>query len=207
MSDDKNAALNMAMLAGGMYGPNPYSQFPNGIQGTSYAGVPTDAHGNPIQTPPGMTLNSTPAAAPPPTPMQQPAQQPFRHATMSDGMPYGQTNLGRGVIGQSWDPGQPQQQQQQAAPAAAPQTPAVGGGGNNYQTALAMLANPGHVSTPGANVPATQPITNQPSVLDQFLASQSGNAGEGANGYSNAGFFNTLNKLRGSLVPTPGAQQ
>ena len=40
----------------------------------------------------GTTLNSTP----------QPGVIPFQHATMPDGMPYGQTSLGRGVTGTSW---------------------------------------------------------------------------------------------------------
>lgn len=57
-----NDATNAAMLMGGMYGPNPYSQYPNGIPPTSYRGTPTDAQGNPIQPPPGTTLNSNPMA-------------------------------------------------------------------------------------------------------------------------------------------------
>ena len=56
------------------------------------------------------------------------------------------------------------------------------------------LANPGHVTTPGATVPESQPITNQPSVLDQFLASNQGGAGAG--NYNNQPFFDTLNKLK-----------
>ena len=57
-----------------------------------------------------------------------------------------------------------------------------------------MLSNPGKVETPGAKVPITQPVSNQPSVLDAFLKGQSG--GTGAGNYSNEGFFTTLNRLR-----------
>jgi hypothetical protein len=195
---DNSQALMMALQAGSLYGPNKWSQFPNGIQSTSYSGTPTNALGQPIQQPPGMTLNQTPQQ--PAAPMQQaaPQQSTFQHATMSDGMPYGQTNLGRGVIGTSWQgPGGGMAQQdtpQQSAPQPAPSSPT-----NSYQNALQLLSNPGHVTTPGANVAATQPITQQPSVLDQFLATQQG--GTGAGGYSNQGFFNTLNKLKGNNAP------
>lgn len=66
----------------------------------------------------------------------------------------------------------------------------------SYQNALDLLSNPGKVTTPGANVPASKPVSAQPSVLDQFLAGQHG--GTGAGGYSNTGFFDTLNRLRGT---------
>ena len=82
--------------------------------------------------------------------------------------------------------------------AAAPQPGAQGapGAGDiSYRNALDLLSNPGDVKTPGANVPATKPITNQPSVLDQFLAGNQGSSG-GAGGYSNTGFFDTLNRLK-----------
>ena len=85
-----------------------------------------------------------------------------------------------------------------AAPQAsqgAPGTPA-----NSYQNALQLLSNPGHITTPGATVPQSQPVTQQPSVLNQFLnnsqpkPAQDGSTGAG--GYSNQGFFDTLNKLK-----------
>jgi hypothetical protein len=62
------------------------------------------------------------------------------------------------------------------------------------QAYLDALANPGHVTTPGATVPASQPV-GSPSVMDAFLAQNKGSSG-GAGGYSNQGFFDTLNKLR-----------
>ena len=239
MAEDKNAALMQAMLAGGMYGPNPYSQFPSGIQSTSYAGTPTDARGIPIQPPPGTTLNSTPAA-----PAAPPMTNPFAGVQIPQGQntavaqPFGGLNREQwnALTPQQRSPAQAAMNEFQAGVAATPSDSFVashygGGGGpgmgsylqgagydafnrmgnqatpaaapaptqqpaNSYQTALAMLANPGHISTPGANVPASQPITNQPSVLDQFLAG--GNqGGTGAGGYSNTGFFDTLNKLKG----------
>jgi hypothetical protein len=62
------------------------------------------------------------------------------------------------------------------------------------QAYLDALANPGHVTTPGANVPASQPL-GVPSVLSSFLAAHPGGGGKGAGAYDNSGFFNTLNKL------------
>ena len=61
------------------------------------------------------------------------------------------------------------------------------------QAYLDALANPGPVTTPGAAIPASQPV-GSPSVMDSFLAANKG--GGAAGGYSNHGFFDTLNKLR-----------
>ena len=225
MSDDNNQAVNMALLTSGMYGPNPYSQFPNGIQSTSYAGTPTDALGRPLQTPPGMTLNQTPAQPQAPANSQQAmarnlygsgmAAMPSDSFTASSNNPSGANPAAASALGQmnagmagGFDPNQqpggaamnPYRAQQLgltapggAAPggAAPVSTPAV----NSYQNALQMLSNPGKVTTPGATVPQSQPITNQPSVLNQFLAA--GQGGAGAGGYSNQAFFDTLNKLKG----------
>ena len=209
MANDRNAALNMAMMAGDMYGPNPYSQFPNGIQGTSYAGTPTDALGRPIQagpSTPGLTLNSAPAAA------AAPQQSNIPQFVQGGGGQYtggGQYQAGQ-MAGQnaptSWqiNPAYAIQQiQQQNAPqAGAPQAAAPPTQDNSYQHALSLLANPGPITMPGATVPQSQPITNQPSVLDAFLSNNKG-GGTGAGNYSNQGFFDTLNKLR----PQAGAQQ
>lgn len=176
---------------------NPYSNyygkalpFP-----ASYAGTPTNALGQPIAVPQGMTLNQTPAQpqAPQSPGFLQPGMQgyqgqPIRMATTSEGMPSGETSLGRGVV-----VGQPQQQQPMMqspaqAPMAAPQA------GNNWQTTLAMLANPGKVTTPGATVPqASSSATPGPGVLQSFLANwQPAQSGAGAGFTQN---FNTI--LRG----------
>ena len=68
----------------------------------------------------------------------------------------------------------PTQPQPQAAAAAPP---------NNWQSTLSMLANPGHVTTPGATVPQAQSSTGvQPGVLQNFLANwqpQQSGAGSG----------------------------
>ena len=114
-----------------------------------------------------------------------------RMATGSDGMPYGQTNLGRGVVGTSWQgPGGGGQAQQQPAAPAAPQTNPVDMG----QAYLNALSNPGHVSTPGATVPQAPSPSNQSGVLQQFLNNwqQGGGNTQGAGNYNNAGFFNAL---------------
>ena len=213
--DDKKAALNQALLAGNLYGPNPYTQYQGRLPGPTYHGVPTDAMGNPIAQPPGMTLNSTQASAQASAPAA--ANSPdLSHGIYSmygggsAGLPMGQgvplSQFGGGGYGSQnmndaaglaslmgFDPSQLngfQGQKQQAAPQQAAAPP-----DNSYQSALDMLSNPGKIVTPGANVPATKPVTDQPSVLDQFLAGQHG--GQGAGGYSNQGFFDTLNRLKG----------
>jgi hypothetical protein len=81
----------------------------------------------------------------------------------------------------------------QAAPSA-PQIAPGGFGAGTTQNAASLLSNPGPVVTPGATVPQST-VGSQPSVLQQFLANQKG--GTGAGNYSNQGFFNTLNALRG----------
>ena len=113
-------------------------------------------------------------------------------ATDPSGMPNGQTPLGRGVTGTSWQPQrmmpQPQQQAQQAPQ---PQNPV-----DMRQAYLDALSNPGKVTTPGATVPQSQPL-GSPSVMSAFLqAHPGGGGGPAAGNYSNAGFFSTLDKLR-----------
>ena len=85
------------------------------------------------------------------------------------------------------------QQPQQAAPAAS--TNPV----DMRQAYLDALSNPGKVNTPGAQMlPGTSPTgpQSQPSVLAQFLAQHPGGGTTGGGGYSNQGFFNTLNALK-----------
>jgi hypothetical protein len=187
----------MAELQGGMYGPNLYSQFQGRIPQPGYSGgTPTDAMGNPIQPPPGTTLNSTPAAAPQAAPAAQTIAPKYGDwsslAPTISSDPTLQANyarnLGLGPMGAYV----PSSQTANAAPqAAAPQQAASGG---SLDDAISLLSNPGKVNTPGATVPQYQ-IGNQPSVLQQFLANQKG--GTGAGNYSNTGFFDTLNALGG----------
>ena len=82
----------------------------------------------------------------------------------------------------------------QAAPAAAPQNPI-----DMRQAYLDALSNPGKVTTPGAQMlPGTSPTgpQSQPSVLAQFLQQHPGGGTTGGGGYSNQGFFSTLNALK-----------
>ena len=216
-------ATNMAMITGGMYGPNPYTKYKSGIPPTSYRGTVTDAMGNPIAPPakpPGTTLNQT---------QQQPAAtaggqtyglQPSDLAGPSALNPSGNLAVGMADWGgmmspQARDLYRNSQFQNPGGGYTNPGLVTSAGGGStspaqhaslqasapppdtSYQDAIDILSNPGKVTTPGANVPATQPVSTQPSVLDAFLANQKG-GGAGAGNYSNAGFFDTLNKLRGN---------
>ena len=111
----------------------------------------------------------------------------FQPATMSDGMPAGQTNLGRGVTGTSWQRSPMMGQQVQAAPQTqSPQNPY-----DMNAAYLQALSNPGHVTTPGATVAQSAPPSNQSGVLQQFLANWGGNS-KGAGNYDNSGFINSL---------------
>ena len=203
---------------------NPYSSYYGKALPwpSSYVGMPTNALGQPIASPPiaspphGMTLNSTPAQPQAPAaaapihgvgglqpgqydgsnglPTGQPMQ--FAHATDPSGMPAGQTSLGRGVVGPSWQPSPVGPQQPQQAP--------MGGAppANNWQSTLAMLANPGPVTTPGATVPQA-PTSNQPGpgVLQNFLANWSpAQSGPGSGFTQN---FNSI--LRGLQAQQKGS--
>ena len=202
MADDQTNPYTIAGMAA-MMQPNKYinpayKDKPLPLPG--FYGTPTDAQGNPIQSfldaqsqhdawnaanpapaAQGTTLNSTPQGAP----------GGFQHATMPDGMPYGQTSLGRGVTGTSWQgPGGGMAQPAQQSAPAAQQNPI-----DMRQAYLDALSNPGKVTTPGATVPQASPL-GSPSVMNSFLAANPGGGGAGAGGYNNSGFFNTLNKLR-----------
>ena len=171
-------------------GPTRTRNFPGKVPQPGYVGTPTDAMGRPIQPPPGMTLNSTPAAAP-----QAPAS-----SGVSPGAGYFQTYPGSMALGaQTAPPGSPGGIQALygrnfaafAPPAGSPLSPgsmygagagappAQPSGTGSLDNALALLSNPGHVTTPGANVPQSPPSGDNPSVLNQFLASQGGGTGRG----------------------------
>jgi len=218
MADDSGQqALMQAMMAGSLYGPNIYSHYPNGIPPTSYRGTLTDAMGNPIQPPPGVTLNTSPAT-------------PATQATPAVGGGWNQNPVGSPLNPMGdWTqlapvlPGASQQQQanyaynlglggfidpatQQAYIGSQGQAGTAGGAGQqqqaaapadtSYQDALSRLSDPGKVTTPGATVPQAASLGDQvPSVLQAFLASRSG--GKGAGNYNNQPFFDTLNALRG----------
>jgi hypothetical protein len=95
MASDPLADMQNILGYQGLVGNNPYLAYQGQIPLAGYAlppgsptistpqgnvAVPTDAMGNPIQIPPGMTLNSPPpppAPAPPPTAPAAPAQSPI----------------------------------------------------------------------------------------------------------------------------------
>jgi hypothetical protein len=204
MADSGANNVYLQELMGGMYGPNQYSQFQGRIPLPGYAGTPTDAQGNPIRPPPGVTLNSAPAAAPAPAASQGMFNDPAANAALRSQLA---TLAAQGMGG----PGAAQAQkyrdlmtgqsgltplqgyQAYYTPSSpAPAAQAAGAAPSSLDQAISMLSNPGKVTTPGATVPQSQ-IGNQPSVLQQFLANNRG--GTGAGNYSNQGFFDTLNAL------------
>jgi hypothetical protein len=184
---------------------NPYSQFYGQALPwpSSYVGTPNNALGQPIAAPQGMTLNSTPAQPQAPAQAQSPASALQAMMSSPSAMnPSGNAAVGMANWGGFLPPGTyagglPSPQgppQQQAAPqAAAPAAP------NNWQQTLSMLANPGHVTTPGATVPQAQSSTAlNPGVLQSFLSNwKPAQSGPGSGFQQN---FNTI--LRGLQAPT-----
>jgi hypothetical protein len=228
---------------------NPYSNFYGRALPfpPSYAGTPTNALGQPIQSPQapqapqGMTLNSTPAQPQAPgaanpfanVPNVQgqnaPATEPRGGLNIADWQalspaqrsaamgPMGQYSAGLAMMpsgnnfvasGSNPSGANPQastalgfmnsglngfaQMQQQAQQGAGPSAP---GPPNNWQNTLSMLANPGHVTTPGATIPMAPQGSAQPGpgVLQNFLANwQPAQSGPGSGFTQN---FNTI--LRG----------
>ena len=210
MADDQtNPYTQLGMM--GMMMPNPYTQYKGQLPMPGYMGTPTDAEGSPIASygqaqqaheawePPaqGTTMNSTPTAASwdPRTGPQGAANLADKPVMTSAGgvIPTGQ-NTGldhpQYVPASYAYPQGPAPQQQQAAPA--PTNPI-----DMRQAYLTALSNPGNPKMPGANVPEAQPL-GTPSVLNSFLAAHpgGGTAAPAGGGYSNKGFFDTLNQLR-----------
>ena len=195
---------------------NAYSQFSGKALPwpSSYTGYPTDATGNPINPQagsgipdyaqwqagqakapeglggtPGTTINSMPA-------------QPQAASTGGTGLDAALGAMGMTQFGQQMaDKGISQQDiagliglpgaqnimgPQQAAPAAPPAAPS-----NNlsYPQVLSMLANPGKVTTPGANVPVS-PTSAQPSsgalqsFMQNFKPAQSGPGSQFQNNFA-----------------------
>jgi hypothetical protein len=159
----------------------------------SYAGAPTNAQGQAIQPPPGMTLNQTPAQPPAAAPAAQTGPPLGSPASGLYQQGYGDWSQLDPLLGRS---SLPQAAQQQAQPAAAaPAASSAAAAPNNWQQTLSMLANPGKVTTPGATVPAAPSSGGQPTpgVLQNFLANwQPASSGAGSGFTQN---FNTI--LRG----------
>lgn len=216
--------VDNVLAADNFYGPNPYSLYPNGPPMPGYVGTPTDAQGKPIVPPPGLTLNSAPPVAAPAAAPASVSSDAYIDRSSNGTRGSGGANVyGGGAGGQSNDlapaltPGYNMalsQAQQAADPSGmgtgvgpaqpTPQDPSMA-------YAIGLLSNPGHVTTPGATMaPAAAPGPSQPNAMTQFLSSQ--NAKTGAGGYTNQGFFDTLNALKSnstapssSLMPNPGA--
>ena len=171
---------------------NPYSNFQNSPIPfpASYAGWPTDAMGNPIAKPPGMTLNSSPApAAAAPAPAASLLNNPGPVGPGRMQGQYVQTNPGGmlpsgenyGSSSPTYMPAQYQfmpQQQQQQAPQAAPQ---ASGPPNNWRAALNALSNPGNPQTMGATVPMVQGSQPAGGVNQAFLQQAQGRPGMNQN--------------------------
>lgn len=188
---------------------NPYSNYQNQALpygASSYAGWPTDALGNPIQAPPGMTLNQSPAQPQAPAaanPNQGAMNNALINAMASQLTPAaggGFTNPNAaGLLGNIIAARQQNNQmygqggQAASAPAASapastvPNNPA---GLTNAQY-MALRANPGYVQTPGATVPQSQ-TQYQPSsgalqaFMQNFKPAQSGNSAQFQQGFASA---------------------
>lgn len=214
------------MASGPTFSPNPYanfdvSQWQNPFSlyqnqalpwPSQYAGVPTDAMGQPIQPQPGMTLNSTPAQAPQ-APSADPSQLGFNNALIqsmrqnmqANGLMGGQANgggMGPAYSGFANNPmfgnlihlqnlNNAMKQSGQAAPAAA-----SGGnpGGLDAQSYLSLLANPGPVRTPGATVPQASSAQPGSGVLQAFLQNWKP-AASGPGSQFQQGFGNALKRM------------
>jgi hypothetical protein len=195
-----------------MTGPNPYLQYQGQIPMAGFTGTPTDAEGRPIQSylnalaqqpTPGTTLNTSPPAAP------QAVAPRSGGTSLGGGMNY-QGATGQpgnymapqfGPAMQSFMAGGPSLwgTPQGGSPAAAPQAAAAQPQGPNLRQAyLDALANPGPLPQYGAVMQpgAAQTGAPQPSVLNQFLAAHPSGGTAVPGGYSNTGFFNTLNRLQ-----------
>lgn len=195
MADASQLQLNPYALFDPSQWANPYSNYQSSaLPAASYVGWPTDAMGNPIQAPQGMTINQTPAQPAAAQASQTPnAQWAINNAMLSgqygnpkSGVPVDSVltqmqnnNAAYGIGGQGQGPieaarlaqihaaqGQ-SPSAQQAAPAAAT---GANSAGLTPQQYMALRANPGPIPTYGATVPQASP-SQQPGagVLQSFL--------------------------------------
>ena len=183
MADASQLQLNPYALFDPSQWANPYSNYQSSpLPAASYAGVPTNYAGQPIQMPPGMTINQTPAqpaAAAPAAggggnPNQALINAIYQGGGQSGGGFGGQgsgTSFGSGAMLESL---LNQGGGGYSAPAAAAQPAAASPSSPSGLTAqqyMQMRANPGPVPTYGATVPqsasSAQPGTG---VLQNFLA-------------------------------------
>lgn len=186
---------------------NKYSPY-NGvaIPATQYAGTPRDAFGNPIASYQQALAAQQPAAMPASTSLNS---SPQSYANPNQGLINaiyqggGQSGGGFGGQGSGTSVGNGALLTQllmgggggtPAQPTAAAAAPAASSGPNMSQAYLQALANPGHISTPGATVAQAPTPTGQSNVLQQFLQNwqNKGSPTTGAGNYNNAGFYNAL---------------
>jgi hypothetical protein len=229
MASDPYADLLNTTGMAGMFNPNPYLEFQGKIPEAGYSDWPTDASGNPIQQPPGMTLNNTPAAPPPAAATGTPQQWGYNNSmlnAMGRNLPSGQGSGGFGYQGgggglrlgdivdlraqnnAAYGMKQPfggpvLQSNAQPSPAAAAPAAAANPSGLSRDQYLQLLANPGPVPMGGAQqVPGATPTGSPPpNVLQQFLANRGPQTGAG--GYNTSGFFSTLKQLQGGAGGAP----
>ena len=195
---------------------NQYSLFSNKALPwpSSYAGAPTDAMGNPIQSytdannaaqsnyqaqlaqynagqgqqqTPGTTLNSVPGASTGGTGLDD--------VLGAMGMTqFGQQMAAKGISQRDIAGliGLPGVQNIGAPQQAAPAGPAPPAPPNMWQATLSALANPGKVTTPGANVPAGPSSQPGAGVNNAFLGQAQGKPG------MNQNFLSALAALQGA---------
>ena len=205
MADASQLQLNPYALFDPSQWQNPYSNYQSSaLPVASYAGMPTNFAGQPIQMPAGMTINQTPAQ-----PQAAPAaavagggvnpNQALINAIYQGG---GQSGGGFGGQGSSTSGGNGALLTQllmgggggapvASAPAAQPAAAPTNNAGLTTQEYMAMRANPGPVPTYGATVPqsasSAQPGTG---VLQSFLQNwkpaQSGPGSGFQQGFSHA---------------------
>ena len=197
-------AMNTSGYAG-LIGPNPYLEYTGKFRWRA-SGAPDRRHGqsdrqfqpgptahdawaaaNPAPAAPaqGTTLNSTPQHG---AVQHAPWQWDALRSADGNAANHGATCAG------ATEQARLRRRNRAQGPAPAPQNPI-----DMRQAYLDALSNPGKVTTPGAQMlPGTSPTgpQSQPSVLAQFLQQHPGGGTTGAGGYSNQGFFNTLNALK-----------
>lgn len=187
----------------------------------SYRGAPTDAHGNQIQSyldtqakhdawsaanpaptqAAPVTLNTSPISGNP-NPVGTPLNPTGDWSVLAPDLGMGaqtQANYAYdlGLPGSAYNGYTKAPWAASTGASTGATQPATAAATNPYDMNQAYkdaLANPGHVTTPGATVPQSAPPSNQSGVLQQFLANWNKGGGQtkGAGNYDNSGFFKAL---------------
>ena len=169
MADASQLQLNPYALFDPSQYSNPYSNYQNSaLPGASYAGVPYNAMGQPIQPPAGMTINQTPAQPGGGMPQSDAsaanANRIWQAAQGAGDGQYMNALMNHGMA--PWQTGG-----MQAAPqAGAPQAGAANSAGLTPQQYMQLRANPGAPGQYGATVPQSASSAQPGSgVLQSFL--------------------------------------